>query len=119
MTGFPRAGGLRLIRVVLIAIALGVVVNSTGSVLLFVSNQTRANDIRTLTLQTSADAKQTTAALCALRSDLERRVATSEAFLAEHPHGIPGISAKQIRDGIRNQERTIRALSGIDCPKNP
>ena len=72
-----------------------------------------------LSRQTSRDAKVTTAALCALRSDLERRVTSSRAFLAEHPRGIPGISAKVIRDGVRNQESTIRALSGIDCPKNP
>ena len=68
-----------------------------------------------LSRQTSRDAKITTAALCALRTDLERRVASSRAFLAEHPDGIPGISAKVIRDGIVNQQSTISALSGIDC----
>ena len=101
MTGFPRAGGLRLIRLVLIAVAVGVSANSAVAVLQFRQNA------------------QTTAALCVLRGDLERRVADSKAFLREHPTGIPGISAKVIRDGLRNQESTIRALSGINCPTNP
>jgi len=73
--------------------------------------------VRALALETRHDAGVTTSALCALRTDLERRVAGSKTFLAEHPAGIPGISAKVIRDGIKNQERTIKALSGIDCPK--
>jgi hypothetical protein len=54
-------------------------------------------------------------ALCVLRADLERRVATSRDFLEENPAGIPGIPARTIRDGIRNQERTIEALSGLSC----
>lgn len=60
---------------------------------------------------------QSNDALCALRGDLQRRVVTSREFLVEHPDGIPGISAKTIRDGIDNQKRTIVALSGLSCPK--
>ena len=119
MTGFPRAGGLRLIRLVLVAVAVGVTLNSAVAVSQFVRGEQRDQATRKLTLQTRHDAHVTTAALCALRGDLERRVASSRAFLAEHPDGIPGISAKVIRDGLRNQESTIRALSGIDCPTNP
>ena len=115
MTGFPRAGGLRLIRLVLVGVAVGVVLNSTAAVQQFRLGAQRDRAARELTLQTRRDADVTTRALCALRSDLERRVASSRAFLAEHPDGIPGISAKVIRDGLRNQESTIRALSGIDC----
>jgi hypothetical protein len=55
-------------------------------------------------------------ALCALRVDLQRRAAASEKFLAEHPHGIPGISARVIRDGIHDQQRTISALAVLKCP---
>jgi hypothetical protein len=61
------------------------------------------------------DANVSTGALCALRSDLEKRVESSRAFLLEHPDGIIGISPKTIQDGITNQERTISALSGIAC----
>jgi hypothetical protein len=64
-------------------------------------------------LETAAE--QTSAALCALRADLERRVATSENFLERNPDGIPGISAKTIQDGIDNTERSIEALAGLDC----
>lgn len=74
-----------------------------------------ATDNRALALRVAHDARVTTAALCALRNDLEVRVASSRSFLVDHPNGIPGISAKAIRDGIANQERTIVALSVIDC----
>lgn len=103
MTGFPRAGGLRLIRIVIVCVAVGTVINSTGGVYLYVQGQSRA--------------AQTTDALCALRRDMQVRVDGGRAFLREHPNGIPGISAADIRDGIRNQQRTIKALAGIDCPK--
>lgn len=64
---------------------------------------------------TNKDANQTTTALCALRADLERRVDSGEAFLAEHPEGFADIPALTIRKGIADQKRTIRALSGLDC----
>lgn len=62
------------------------------------------------------DNSQSKVALCALRADLERRAAGGIKFLAEHPHGIPGISGKTIRDGIVNQQRTISALRVLSCP---
>lgn len=55
-------------------------------------------------------------ALCALRADLEKRVEGSEAFLMQHPKGIPGIPAKAIRDGLINQKRTVKALQELSCP---
>jgi hypothetical protein len=55
-------------------------------------------------------------ALCALRVDLQRRVAAAKNFLAEHPNGIPGIPARTFRDGIDNQQRTISALTVLRCP---
>jgi hypothetical protein len=54
-------------------------------------------------------------ALCSLRQDLERRVAASERFLVDHPSGVAGITPREIKDGIRNQKRTIKALSDLDC----
>ncbi len=113
----PRAGGLRLIRIVIVCIAVGIVINSAASVYLFTQNAARINDTRTLTLKAGHNARVTTSALCALRADLQVRVDSSRAFLVDHPRGIPGISAKAIRDGIRNQQRTIVALAGISCPR--
>lgn len=99
----PRAGGLRLIRIVLVCVAVGLVVNSAGGVLLYIQAQSQAS--------------QTTDALCALRRDMQVRVESSLTFLRDHPNGIPGINAQTIRTGVENQVRTIRALSSIDCPK--
>lgn len=104
MTGQPqqdqaRLGGLRFLRRMVALLAVGVVLNTAGWVVGFLAN------------------KQSTDALCALRGDLERRVASSEKFLSEHPDGIPGIPAKTIRDGIANQQRTILVLNDLSCPK--
>jgi hypothetical protein len=55
------------------------------------------------------------AALCALRHDLEARVADSRRFLSTHPRGIRDIPAGQIKMSISNSERTIGALRVIDC----
>lgn len=65
--------------------------------------------------RTARDTKLTTAALCALRHDLERRVGDGERFLAEHPHGIPGIPAETLRTSVEGQVRTIRALRVVRC----
>jgi predicted PurR-regulated permease PerM len=61
------------------------------------------------------ESASTTTALCVLRADLEARIKNSQAFLKENPNGIPGISAKLIRDGIKNQQSTVSALSGLKC----
>ena|SRR5881394_2486643 len=58
---------------------------------------------------------QARAAICALREDIVQRLATSKAFLAEHPQGIPGIPAATLQTSIDNENRTIAALSGVDC----
>jgi hypothetical protein len=58
-------------------------------------------------------------ALCALRADLVVRVDRSKEYLADLDAGrrkpIPGITRSDIADGVANQERTIRALKGLDC----
>jgi hypothetical protein len=64
-------------------------------------------------------ANKTTAALCVFRADLQSRVDGGEAFLRDHPRGIPGISGKAIRDSLNNQRRTINSLSGLSCPPVP
>lgn len=60
-------------------------------------------------------ATSTNHALCVLRTDLERRVSDSITFLADHPNGIPGISAETIQQSITNQQRTIDALADLEC----
>lgn len=55
------------------------------------------------------------AGLCALRLDIERRVASSEDFLRQNPHGIPGIPAALIEKGIRDQKRTLVVLNVVKC----
>jgi hypothetical protein len=60
-------------------------------------------------------AVQTNTALCTLRGDLKQRVRSSEKFLAEHPNGIPGISAATIRSSLSGQKRTVASLAGLQC----
>lgn len=93
----PTAGGLALIRRVLLVLCIATAANTTANVVAYVANQ------------------DTHDSLCALRLDLERRVESQLRFLAEHPDGIPGIPAKTIRTGIDNQQRTISALHGLSC----
>jgi hypothetical protein len=69
-----------------------------------------------LWLKVYLDQKNTTKTLCTLRDDLRKRVDASVNFLADHPNGVPGIPAKTILDGIKNQRDTIIALNGLDCP---
>lgn len=59
---------------------------------------------------------RSTSALCALRADLERRVAASEDFLSRNPKGFPGISSAVLQKSIVDQQRTIVALAGLHCP---
>ena len=89
---------------IIVILAVAVALSIAANVAAMIANQHRIDDIQTSRV-----------ALCALRSDLERRVQTSEKFLKEHPAGIPGIPAKTIRDGIRNQQRTITALAALSC----
>jgi len=59
---------------------------------------------------------ETHEAICALVSDLETRTDGTRDFLKAHPHGIPGLaSGSQIRESLRNQERTLAALSVVSC----
>ena len=75
------------------------------------------------------NAASNTTALCALRVEVQARIVRntnrlrrSEAFLRENPAGIPGITARVIREGVNeqrleiaDQERTVKTLGGIDC----
>lgn len=61
------------------------------------------------------DEARTTSGLCALRSDLKHRIASSEEVLASHPDGLLGVSAASIRTSIDGQKRTVKALSVVRC----
>jgi hypothetical protein len=56
-------------------------------------------------------------AVCNLRSDLQRRVATSEEFVVKHPEEIEklGFTITQVQKEIANQNRTLMALSVVSC----
>jgi len=45
MTGFPRAGGLRLIRIVLVLVAVGVIINTAGNVGMFLLDDDRRDEL--------------------------------------------------------------------------
>jgi hypothetical protein len=62
------------------------------------------------------ESSRTTGALCALRHDLEDRVAQTDTFLHSHPNGFAGIPAATLRNGEQGQLRTIQALSNLTCP---
>jgi hypothetical protein len=98
LPSLPRVDGLRQIRRHLLMLYGLVALLCVVAVVGFLANQ-KATD-----------------ALCALRTDLQTRVASSQQFLEDNPNGIPGIPAKQIRDSIDGQRRTIRALDGLSCP---
>jgi predicted negative regulator of RcsB-dependent stress response len=58
-----------------------------------------------------------TSALCAVKSDLQQRIAGSESFLKSHPQGIPalGVSAASLRLTIEGQTATLKALAPVTC----
>lgn len=63
---------------------------------------------------------KTTNALCDLRADLERRVHASEVYLDDiriHPeNAIPGITQAMVTRSLRDQRRSVDALSNLNCP---
>lgn len=68
-----------------------------------------------LAIKATVESENTKTALCALRSDLETRVAESKTFLKEHPKGIPGVPVATLRVSISNGEHTINALGVVNC----
>lgn len=97
------------LRNLVIATVLLYVVVIALSALGYWSTQQNAQDTRDL-------AVQTTAALCALRFDLEARVEQGQEFLDANPEGIKGIPAETLQQTIEGQQRTISSLSVLDCP---
>lgn len=67
--------------------------------------------------RTNGQATSNTVALCALRRDLEVRVDAGEKFIEAHPNGVAGITVNDIKLTTDGQKRTIKALSGLECPQ--
>ncbi len=65
------------------------------------------------------DGERAHRAICALNDDLERRIALTQQFLADHPNGTPGIPADVLRNSVSNQRQSLDALAGElgECPK--
>ena len=61
------------------------------------------------------DGKKAHDAICAFKGDLTRRIQASRDFLAHHPNGIDGISARDISISIANEQLTVTALSPVRC----
>lgn len=84
-----------------VAIALAI----SGMLLFLVNN--RVSD----TAQTN------TAALCAFRADLQRRVDQGDAFVKDHPglKSFDGIPMSSIKLTIANQKDSLSALQVLNC----
>jgi hypothetical protein len=99
-----QVGPVRGVKIAVAAFALSVVLFAAvvGMAIYIFSGKT-------------TEGTETHDAICALTADLEERTTASKVFLAEHPNGAFGIPASTIRDSVRNQERTIDALSVVSC----
>jgi hypothetical protein len=61
-------------------------------------------------------ASKTERALCSLKAELQRRVDNTQAFLVKYPHGLDGLSKADLTKSIQDTQRTIDALSILNCP---
>src|SRR6266576_2955938 len=73
------------------------------------------SSLRSVTDRVDRYQRTNTKSLCALRSDLQRRVRSGERFLIAHPQGLPGVPAATIQQGLDNERRTVQALSPLTC----
>ena len=55
-------------------------------------------------------------AVCALRSNVQKRIDTSNQFLKENPSGSGGITPTLLKDSIKRDQNTINALRFVECP---
>lgn len=66
-----------------------------------------------------AIANETHTALCAFKTDLQKRLAASEEFVSDVREGrrepIAGISDADFRRSIANQRATLKALESLNC----
>lgn len=70
-------------------------------------------------LDTKSQANDLKRAICTLRAERIRAVRRAEAFLQEHPKGIPGVSRADILASVKLQRETIQAFSHAHCAPVP
>lgn len=99
----------RTLRLLVVATVLLYVVLIAALALVYRDAATKRRELAAVT-------ESTTSALCTLRADLQRRVTQGDAFLLEHPHGIPGVPVETFRTSLEGQRRTVHALSTLKCP---
>lgn len=85
------------------------------AVIILVAGFLRAKDLEGHTRHNT----QARYALCALKSDLGRRIQITERFLRDHPQGIPGVSRADLQVSLNNQKSTFSTISPYlqDCPR--
>lgn len=104
--GAQLQGSLRTLVIATVFLYVALVGMGVAGFVLINNNQ---NDTEQL-------AVQTTAALCALRADLNNRVVQGEQFLEDHPNGFAGFTPEAMQQQIEGQRRTVAALSVLECP---
>lgn len=100
MNAEQKAYRLQILTVVFVSFLLAVVLGFLGAILY--QSGTKAADRRDARLFFCLQLDQLKTIQ---RNDLEKKTETQEKFLREHPHGIPGIPAKLIQEGINNNLR--------------
>ena len=92
----------------------------TATCLLFVITAGLGVYVLNLAHQDGRTANRTNAALCSLRADLDKRIASSQAVLEIYPQGpVYGIPRSVIQQSLVNSKRTRRALMVLHCEEAP
>jgi hypothetical protein len=102
-------------NLVLATAFLAVVLLAAVGVGTYIASDQR-HDLRTSITRNDTRIDDTNDSLCALVADLKRRVVVAQDLLRANPDGTPGIPAETLRATIDGQQRTILALSKLDCP---
>lgn len=100
-----KAYRLQVVTVVFVSFLIAVVLGFLGAVLYQAAH--RAQDRRDAKLFFCIQIDQLKQVQ---RDDINKRIATQEKFLRDHPHGIPGIPARLIQQGIENSIRLREKL---------
>ena len=101
-------------------VAVGVFGFTVMCALLWLAFHVSAN-----TNEIKANAQANTTALSALRADVRTRHDAAVEYLRDHPNGLTDkygnvlISQQQLRKSINDQESTLAALYGLNCPVVP
>lgn len=92
-----------------LACIVAMAVSTTGLMLwLMVESGQQARRIREAALSTNH-------ALCAFKADLQVRHDGLVEFIADNPHGIPGITRPMLDQSRRNYESTLESLNDLRC----